>query len=108
MPIYATKCAVCGHAQDIYRPVAQYRDLPEHCGQTVQRVITAPYVAPDLQPFRSVVDGSVINSRSDRREHMRRHNLIEVGDAPIKQREYQGEHNVKPELTQAVKQVLRT
>jgi hypothetical protein len=107
MPIYATKCAVCGHAQDVYLPVARYKELPDHCGQMVERVITAPYVTPDLAPFRSPVNGEVINSRSDRREHMKRHNLVDANDLP-QQRTYQGDHNVKPELVQAVKQVLRT
>lgn len=108
MPIYSVRCAECGDTQDIFRPLAQYRDLPEHCGKTVQRVITAPYFAPDISAFKSIVDGSVINSRSDRREHMKRHNLIELGDAPITKQEYRGDHDVRAELSQAVKQVLRT
>jgi hypothetical protein len=38
---------------------------------------------------------------------MKRHNLVDANDLP-QQRTYQGDHNVKPELVQAVKQVLRT
>lgn len=107
MPIYTVRCVCCDATQDIYRSLKEFDDLPEHCGQRVERVITAPYVAPDIQPFRSIVDGSVINSRSDRREHMKKHKLIELGNEPIKKQEYRGDHNVRPELTQAVKQVLR-
>lgn len=34
----------------------------------------------DLEPFVSVVDGSVISSRTDRREHNRRNECIDIGD----------------------------
>lgn len=36
----------------------------------------------DLEPFVSVVDGSIISSRSDRREHNRRNRCIDIGDDP--------------------------
>lgn len=39
-----------------------------------------PTVLPDLQPYRSTIDGSVISSRSRHREHLRAHNCIEVGN----------------------------
>lgn len=38
------------------------------------------YVMPDIQPYRSMVDGSMISSRSKHREHLRMHNCIEVGN----------------------------
>lgn len=34
----------------------------------------------DIKPYRSMVDGSIINSRSQHREHLRAHNCIEVGN----------------------------
>lgn len=37
-------------------------------------------VIPDIEPYRSMVDGSVITSRSKHREHLRAHNCIEVGN----------------------------
>ena len=106
MPIYATKCDVCHGEQDVFRPISRYNDLPSCCGQMLTKMITAPAVINDCTPFRSIVDGSIINSNRDRREHMKRHNLIELGNEPIKKQEYRGDHNVRPELTQAVKQVL--
>lgn len=36
----------------------------------------------DLEPFVSIVDGSIIGSRTDRREHNRRNGVIDVGDDP--------------------------
>lgn len=38
------------------------------------------HVVKDIQPYRSMVDGSIINSRSTHREHLRAHGCIEVGN----------------------------
>jgi hypothetical protein len=43
-----------------------------------QERATGAYI--DMTPFISVVDGSVVTSRSSHREHMRKHDLIEVGN----------------------------
>ena len=34
----------------------------------------------DIQPYTSMVDGSMITSRSKHREHLRQHNCIEIGN----------------------------
>lgn len=40
----------------------------------------APYVLPDITPYRSMATGEMIGSRSTHRAHLRRHGLIEVGN----------------------------
>lgn len=40
----------------------------------------APHVLPDIAPYRSMIDGSVITSRSQHREHLRMHGCVEVGN----------------------------
>ncbi len=37
-------------------------------------------VMPDIKPYRSMIDGRHINSRSAHREHLRAHGCIEVGN----------------------------
>jgi hypothetical protein len=37
-------------------------------------------VMPDITPYRSIIDGREIGSRSTHREHLRAHNCIEVGN----------------------------
>lgn len=37
-------------------------------------------VIPDIQPYRSTIDGSVISSRSTHRQHLREHGCVEVGN----------------------------
>jgi hypothetical protein len=39
-----------------------------------------PMVMPDIQPYKSMIDGSMITSRSIHREHLRQHNCFEVGN----------------------------
>ena len=80
MPIYSIKCAKCRHAEDIFRSLAQYDDLPDHCGQRMQRVICAPHVMADIQPYKSMITGEMIGSRSRHREHLKDHNMIELGN----------------------------
>lgn len=66
------------------RQVFVYRD-----GKVVDKATAAPNpmelrrpvnLMKDLDPFVSMVDGSVIGSRMDRRAHNRRHGVIDVGD----------------------------
>ena len=43
------------------------------------------YVQPDIQPYKSMVDGSMITSRSQHRRHLKAHGCEEVGtDDPAK------------------------
>lgn len=37
-------------------------------------------VIPDIQPYRSMIDGSMIEGRSQHRAHLKQHNCIEVGN----------------------------
>jgi hypothetical protein len=44
----------------------------------------APYVFGDISEYTSTLDGSQITSRSQHREHMRKHDVIEVGNEYMK------------------------
>ena len=44
------------------------------------------YVQPDIQPYKSMVDGSMITSRSQHRAHLRQHNCIEIGNEKMESR----------------------
>lgn len=83
MPIYAMRCP-CGHEEDIFRSVSRMNeDLPVHCGMPMQRKIVAPMVTTDIQPYRSMITGEMITSRSQHRAHLKEHNCIEVGNEKI-------------------------
>jgi hypothetical protein len=52
----------------------------------------APMVQADIKPYRSMIDGSMITSRSQHRDHLRQHNCVEVGNETehmLKPRQYQ-------------------
>ena len=40
----------------------------------------APMIMPDISPYRSMIDGSIIKSRSDHRAHLKQHGCIEIGN----------------------------
>lgn len=42
--------------------------------------INAPMVMADIKPYRSMIDGRMIESRSTHREHLRANGCIEVGN----------------------------
>lgn len=38
------------------------------------------HIQPDIAPYRSMIDGRMITSRSQHREHLRANNCIEIGN----------------------------
>lgn len=86
MPIYGVKCNTCGKEDDIFRSLANYDDLPECCGIRMERVLSAPMVIADIQPYISMKTGEVIKSRSHHRDHLKSHGLIEVGNETAKKK----------------------
>lgn len=42
--------------------------------------VAAPYVIPDIEPYQSMADGTMITSRSHHRAHLRQHGLTEIGN----------------------------
>lgn len=43
------------------------------------------YVMPDIQPYKSMIDGKMVTSRSEHRRHLKANNCIEVGNEdPLK------------------------
>jgi hypothetical protein len=41
---------------------------------------TGLYVVPDIKEYRSMIDGSVITSRSQHCSHLKQHGCVEVGN----------------------------
>lgn len=62
-------------------------------------------VMGDIQPYRSMVDGRIIEGRRQHREHLRAHRLIEVGNETkhlMKQPKYQSAPGLKETLIREV------
>lgn len=43
----------------------------------------APYVMPDIKPYKSMITGEMITSRSIHRAHLKQHNCIEIGNEKV-------------------------
>jgi len=65
-------------------------------------------VMPDIQPYKSMIDGTVITSRSKHREHLKAHGCVEIGnDSSLraKPKPLQSPPGLKDEIIRAVHQV---
>lgn len=67
------------------------------------------HIMGDIKPYQSMIDGSVITSRSRHREHLRAHGCIEVGnDSSVTNPQYRPPSSppgLKEKLIQAVNQI---
>ena len=57
-----------------------YRAAGNSWLETTKQISTAPMIMTDIQPYKSMIDGSMITSRSHHRNHLKDHNCIEVGN----------------------------
>lgn len=63
-------------AEQYQRRVRQAREA-----RKLRSHLASPQVMRDIEPFRNIaVDNTEISSRSHKREMMKRHNLIEIGN----------------------------
>lgn len=67
----------------------------------------APYVIPDIQPYKSMQTGEYIGSRSTHRQHLKQHGLIEVGNERLPPRKPVPMDSCVPELREAVREFQR-
>lgn len=115
--IYPYKCPGCGATKEVWQRLSDYTlspNIPEHCGVKSQRVFTVPMVAPDLQsPFKSHIDGSMISSRAEQKEHMARHGVVLYDDIapdlPRKRAEAVAAQfaDVKEDINEAINKVVQ-
>ena len=109
MPIYSYECD-CGAQQEMFSTVANRdRAVPQHCGLPMRRVILPAYAVEDIQPYKSMITGEMITSRSQHRAHLKQHGCEEVGNEfnkPI-ERKLRGDFNNVEELKRATHDVMR-
>ncbi|MGN6124703.1 MAG: zinc ribbon domain-containing protein [Sphingomonas oligoaromativorans] len=83
MPLYDYQCAAegCGLVTEEFRRY-EHRDDPKDCtcGGAMRRVFLPPQVMRDITEYTSPIDGTRITTRSQHRDHMKRHGVIEMGN----------------------------
>jgi hypothetical protein len=69
----------------------------------------SPMVMGDIQPYQSMVDGSMIGGRAQHREHLRQHGLTEVGNETkyLKPRTPDAPPGLKQTLIEAMRNTRR-
>lgn len=107
MPIYLVRCGRCEAQTEIYRTFKTMDDLPECCGEGMQRVPCPSMVMTDIQPYQSMLTGEWISSRSRHREHLRDHNCIEVGNEKQQAPEKKPPPGLKDAVIRAFNEVTR-
>lgn len=105
MPIYRVACG-CGYQEDVFRSLAEYQNLPSHCGEMMKRVICAPMVIADIQPYRSMATGEYVGGRRQHRDHLKRHGLIEVGNEKLENKPRPQAPDLKADIAKAAHQIL--
>lgn len=63
---------------------------------------SGPLVMPDIAPYKSMITGEMINSRSRHREHLKAHDCIEVGNETA----YMVKNRIKPEPPPGLKEAM--
>lgn len=107
MPIYQAMCQKCGFEQAVFRRIADYDDLPDCCGERMVRKVCAPHVIADIQPYRSMIDGSMITSRSEHRRHLKANGCTEVGNESMEpKRDHFAEKKRRDEIRTELSQRL--
>ena len=58
----------------------EWKPIPEWRKRITEPARRGLYVVPDIQPYVSPLDGSVVGGRRQHRDHMRAHGVVEVGN----------------------------
>lgn len=62
------------------RACGDFHDLSESWPCPIGASAKGPQVVGDLKPYRSMIDGSVIDGRKRHRDHLKAHGCMEVGN----------------------------
>lgn len=79
-------------------PESEYTPPPE---------VNAPAIMGDIQPYKSMIDGSMIQSRSTHRQHLKQHGCIEVGNEKVVPKPIEAPKGLRDAIGRAVYQHLK-
>lgn len=111
MPLYTFSCSHCGHHKEIFRKLAEFdRVGPSHCFDAMTRVIVAPRIVSDIEPYQAmgtdIATGKkpMISSRSQHRDYLKRNGFVELGnEMPKTQKPVEPDKN---EIGRQIKRVM--
>jgi len=66
------------------------------------RIVPNSGIIPDIQPYKSQIDGSMIESRTKHRSHLKQHGCIEVGNEKMPEKKVERSTKEKQALRQEI------
>jgi hypothetical protein len=104
-PLYLYRCPDRHETEKLCSVSEHSGTIVCSCGKRARQVITATHIHPDISPYRSAVTGEMIGGRAGHREHLRRHNLVEIGNEPIRKRKRDPLPALGPDIKRAIDQI---
>lgn len=80
--------------------------LDESFARNSGKIIQNLGIIPDIQPYRSQIDGSMIESRSKHRTHLRDHGCVEIGNEKVTPKAPESPKGLKDAIAASVHQHL--
>lgn len=75
--------------------------------EVTQAITPMHYVMPDIKPYRSMADGTIVEGRRQHREMLQRNNCIEIGNEKQTPRPATPPPGLKETLIQVAQEKLR-
>lgn len=74
-----------------------------------QKVILGCYLVNDIEPYQSMIDGTMITSRSQHRAHLKEHGATELGNelAYMERRDKEVRYNAIKKWEQGIEETVR-
>ena len=97
-------CKICDEKFPVGDPRKWHdsNDWPEECnGHFRPSGSKSHQVMSDLKEYTSVITGERIGGRKQHRDHLKAHNMVEVGNEKIKPPQYQAPKNLVQDLKRA-------
>ena len=86
MQLYDVRCPVCGQTEEIFRKLSDRDNVPSHCGVNMKYMLSTPSIQPDNTCYKSMVTGEMITSRTQHKNHLKQHGVIEVGNESMERK----------------------
>ena len=88
MPLYDYECPLCGVQTDVWAGIDETEKL-HGCGNWMKRLISAPRISPDLEPYwdeNMGQDPVYVKSKQHRKQLMGERGLVDYYTSTTKQR----------------------
>ena len=112
MPIYESVCHVCNQEHEYIRSVSDYLDTPICCNKKTEKTISiGQFIISEeknYKPYQSMVTGEMIEGKKQHREHLIRHNKIEIGNEKLDAKPYTDHSKVDEGLKRKLYEVANS